>query len=73
MNKNKTLSRIIEIWAYTNDVNVLDKYFTTTHYETSINDILKNNKDIETYSMYKLTKKGKLKLIYLKEDTQWNT
>lgn len=70
MNKNKTLSRIIEVWSYRNDVNVLDKYFTTIHYESSINDILKTNKDMETYSMYKLTKKGKLKLIYSKEDTQ---
>lgn len=72
MKKSERLNELIEVWAYKDDVNVLNKNFILIHYKTSIKDILETNKnhDTETLSIYKLTKKGKLKLVYSKEGAQ---
>ncbi|NGX76416.1 hypothetical protein G6W75_09970 [Staphylococcus sciuri] len=68
MKKNKKYNTLVETWLYIEDecksINIL------TLYDSSINEVFKSNKHngTETLAIYKLTKKGKLKLIYFKED-----
>lgn len=70
MDINKAHDTLIEVWYY-NDDETQSKNMTT-FYDTTINTVLYDSEINEaiTVSIYKLTKKGKLKLIYSKEDTQ---
>ena len=73
MKKDKIFNTLVEVWRYKDD-ETKSKNVQVAH-STTIRTLLTSSKinDSKTISIYKLTKKGKLKLIYFKEDTQWNT
>ena len=73
MKKDKIFNTLVEVWRYKDD-ETKSKNVQVAH-STTIRTLLASSKinDSKTISIYKLTKKGKLKLIYFKEDTQWNT
>lgn len=70
MKKNKKHNTLVEIWRYEDD-ETKGKNVQVVH-STTIRTLLTSSEinDAETLSIYKLTKKGKLKLVYFKEDTQ---
>ena len=70
MKKNKDHNTLVEIWRYKND-ETKSKNVQVVH-STTIRTLLASSEinDSKTISIYKLTKKGKLKLVYSKEDTQ---
>ena len=70
MKKNKKHNTLVEIWRYKDD-ETKSKNVQIVH-STTIRTLLTSSEinDGETLSIYKLTKKGKLKLVYFKEDTQ---
>ena len=72
MAKNKKHNTLVEVWHYKGD-ETKSKNVQVVH-STTIRTLLTSSEinDGKTLSIYKLTKKGKLKLIYYKEDTQWN-
>ena len=72
MKKDKIFNTLVEVWRYKDD-ETKSKNVQVAH-STTIRTLLTSSKinDSKTISIYKLTKKGKLKLIYFKEDTQWN-
>ena len=72
MAKNKKHNTLVEVWHYKGD-ETKSKNVQVVH-STTIRTLLTSSKinDSKTISIYKLTKKGKLKLIYFKEDAQWN-
>ena len=72
MKKDKIFNTLVEVWRYKDD-ETKSKNVQVAH-STTIRTLLTSSKinDSKTISIYKLTKKGKLKLIYFKEDAQWN-
>ena len=72
MKKDKIFNTLVEVWRYKDD-ETKNKNVQVVH-STTIRTLLTSSKinDSKTISIYKLTKKGKLKLIYFKEDAQWN-
>ena len=70
MKKDKIFNTLVEIWRYKND-KTKSKNVQVVH-STTIRTLLASSEinDFETLTIYKLTKKGKLKLVYSKEDTQ---
>lgn len=68
MDINKTHDTLIEVWYYNDDE--IESKNMTTYYDTTINTVLYDSEinEATTLSIYKLTKKGKLKLVYSKED-----
>ena len=70
MKKDKIFNTLVEVWRYKDD-ETKSKNVQVAH-STTIRTLLTSSKinDSKTISIYKLTKKGKLKLIYFKEDTQ---
>ena len=70
MKKDKIFNTLVEVWRYKDD-ETKSKNVQVAH-NTTIRTLLTSSKinDSKTISIYKLTKKGKLKLIYFKEDTQ---
>lgn len=68
MEKNKIFNTLVEIWHYKDD-ETKSKNVQVVH-STTIRTLLTSSEinDSKTISIYKLTKKGKLKLIYFKED-----
>ena len=72
MKKDKIFNTLVEVWRYKDD-ETKSKNVQVVH-STTIRTLLTSSKinDSKTISIYKLTKKGKLKLIYFKEDAQWN-
>ena len=72
MKEDKIFNTLVEVWRYKDD-ETKSKNVQVAH-STTIRTLLTSSKinDSKTISIYKLTKKGKLKLIYFKEDTQWN-
>ena len=70
MKKDKIFNTLVEIWRYKND-ETKSKNVQVVH-STTIRTLLASSEinDFETLTIYKLTKKGKLKLVYSKEDTQ---
>ena len=72
MKKDKIFNTLVEVWRYKDD-ETKSKNVQVAH-NTTIRTLLTSSKinDSKTISIYKLTKKGKLKLIYFKEDAQWN-
>ena len=72
MKKDKIFNTLVEVWRCKDD-ETKSKNVQVAH-STTIRTLLTSSKinDSKTISIYKLTKKGKLKLIYFKEDTQWN-
>ena len=70
MKKDKIFNTLVEVWRYKDD-ETKSKNVQVAH-STTIRTLLTSSKinDSKTISIYKLTKKGKLKLVYSKEDTQ---
>ena len=70
MKKDKIFNTLVEVWHYKDD-ETKSKNVQVAH-STTIRTLLTSSKinDSKTISIYKLTKKGKLKLIYFKEDAQ---
>uniref|UniRef100_A0AAU8GSQ5 Uncharacterized protein n=1 Tax=Mammaliicoccus phage MSShimriz1 TaxID=3230127 RepID=A0AAU8GSQ5_9VIRU len=70
MNKNKVHNTLVEIWRQKDDETKCKN--VQVNHSTTIRELLSPNEvnNCETLAIYKLTKKGKLKLIYSKEDTQ---
>ena len=70
MKKDKIFNTLVEVWRYKDD-ETKNKNVQVVH-STTIRTLLTSSKinDSKTISIYKLTKKGKLKLIYFKEDAQ---
>ena len=68
MKKNKKHNTLVEVWRYKDD-ETKSKNVQVAH-STTIRTLLTSSKinDSKTISIYKLTKKGKLKLVYYKED-----
>lgn len=68
MKKNKTYNTLVEIWRYKDDETKSKNVQVV--YSTTIRTLLTSSKinDSKTLSIYKLTKNGKLKLVYSKED-----
>ena len=68
MAKNKKHNTLVEVWRYKDD-ETKSKNVQVVH-STTIRTLLTSSKinDSKTISIYKLTKKGKLKLVYYKED-----
>lgn len=64
MKENKNYNTLVEIWRYKND-EAKCKNVQVVH-STTIRTLLTSSEinGSETLSIYKLTKKGKLKLIY---------
>ena len=71
MKKDKIFNTLVEVWRYKDD-ETKSKNVQVAH-STTIRTLLTSSEinNAETLSIYKLTKKGKLKLIYFKEDAQW--
>ena len=70
MKKDKIFNTLVEVWCYKDD-ETKSKNVQVAH-STTIRTLLTSSKinDSKTISIYKLTKKGKLKLIYFKKDAQ---
>lgn len=70
MDKDKKYNTLVEVWHYKDD-ETKSKNVQVVH-STTIRTLLTSGEinDSKTLSIYKLTKKGKLKLVYPKEDTQ---
>lgn len=68
MNINKTHNTLVEVWYHNEDET--ESKNIATFYDTTINTVLYSSEinEATTLSIYKLTKKGKLKLIYSKEE-----
>ena len=68
MKKDKIFNTLVEVWRYKDD-ETKSKNVQVAH-STTIRTLLTSSKinDSKTISIYKLTKKGKLKLVYYKED-----
>lgn len=70
MGRNKEYNTLVEIWSYKGD-ETKSKNVQVVH-STTIRTLLTSSEinDGETLTIYKLTKKGKLKLVYSKEGTK---
>ena len=68
MKKDKIFNTLVEVWRYKDD-ETKSKNVQVAH-STTIRTLLTSSKinDSKTISIYKLTKKGKLKLVYYKEN-----
>ena len=68
MKKNKKHNTLVETWRYKDD-ETKSKNVHVAH-STTIRTLLTSSEmnNAETLSIYKLTKKGKLKLIYFEEE-----
>ena len=68
MKKNKNYNTLVEVWRYKDD-ETKSKNVQVVH-STTIRTLLTSSEinGGETLSIYKVTKKGKLKLIYSKEN-----
>lgn len=68
MKKNKKHNTLVEIWRFKDD-ETKSKNVQVAH-STTIRTLLTSSEinNAETLSIYTLTKKGKLKLIYFKEE-----
>ncbi len=68
MKKNKKYNTLVEIWRFKDD-ETKSKNVQVVH-STTIRTLLTSSEinGGETLSIYTLTKKGKLKLIYFKEE-----
>ncbi len=68
MKKNKNYNTLVEVWRYKDD-ETESKNVQVVH-STTIRTLLTSSEinGGETLSIYKVTKKGKLKLIYLEEE-----
>ncbi len=68
MKKNKNYNTLVEVWRFKDD-ETKSKNVQVAH-STTIRTLITSSEmdNAETLSIYKLTKKGKLKLIYFKEE-----
>ena len=68
MAKNKKHNTLVEVWHYKDD-ETKSKNVQVVH-STTIRTLLTSSEinGSETLSIYKVTKKGKLKLIYFEEE-----